>query len=746
VGGKKACPICGPDELEVRWSDKLNKVVYEGYRKYLPRGHRLLRAEYKDKFNGKMEHRDKPIVHNQEYWETQWNRVKDGNSPDKTGIHKLSSFYRLPYFKVCTSPFFPTVNMTFFNIVLISINYGGVLMQKLLLPHLLDPMHIEKNIVVSLMKTLSSAKGTKADGRAVREDLKAAGKMSALHEPDETSIHPTSGDLVYKYKRAPWVWSKAEFNTVMKLITEIKTPSNYGSSMALKFTKDKIVGMKTHDWHNVLHDFLPIAIRGTLTPDVRKAVYMLSHFFKNLCAKEFNMVDLPRLELDGYEAMCHLEMTLPPSFFDIQPHLLIHLVREVQLAGPVHYRWMYFVERYMKCLKDWVRQQALPESSMAEGYISQETMVLASEYAMLLDLKAPRLWKIAEDPEMKDELLPSAATKKKLRGVIYEQAHSFVLNNHPALSSWRNQYDELLAGGAQLKPYRDWLQGAVELASKNNPISDDVWDLSRGPHERARFFSSMWSRGRHFRVASRDSMVRRTQDSYISSFFDMGQIHKVEFIGQVESIIQLDYRSLKQTLIRGQWYYNNKTLTSESSTLIVDECGFNKVKSRNFMRSNLLKDEPFVYPWDCNQVFVVSDRLKAHWKIVVDAEVRRTRVYETNSTETSTTEFGESSSFVEFPENDIDEGLEVEEYVSDVEAERAKEAAIEADLEEEEIPKYYTRRKRVVNDVELDQNLDEEVVADEETPLTLSDGEEELPMEREVDVHTRDEDHEELVV
>jgi hypothetical protein len=39
-------------------------------------------------------------------------------------------------------------------------------MQELLIQHLLDIMHIEKNICSSLYKTLTNTKGTKADSDA----------------------------------------------------------------------------------------------------------------------------------------------------------------------------------------------------------------------------------------------------------------------------------------------------------------------------------------------------------------------------------------------------------------------------------------------------------------------------------------------------------------------------------------------------------------------------------------------------
>ena len=74
------------------------------------------------------------------------------------------------------------------------------------------------------------------------------------------------------------------------------------------------------------------------------------------------------------------EKELPMSFMDLQVHLLIHLVDEVELVRVVSCRWMFFLERYMKKLKGFVRQRTKPEGFMAEGYILYESFYYASEY------------------------------------------------------------------------------------------------------------------------------------------------------------------------------------------------------------------------------------------------------------------------------------------------------------------------------------------------------------------------------
>jgi hypothetical protein len=54
-------------------------------------------------------------------------------------------------------------------------------------------------------------------------------------------------------------------------------------------------------------------------------VYRLSRLFKNLCTKKIRINDIPRLEQEVADVACFVEMNLPPSFFDIQPHHIVYL-------------------------------------------------------------------------------------------------------------------------------------------------------------------------------------------------------------------------------------------------------------------------------------------------------------------------------------------------------------------------------------------------------------------------------------
>ena len=84
------------------------------------------------------------------------------------------------------------------------------------------------------------------------------------------------------------------------------------------------------------------------------------------------------------------ELIFPPAFFDIMVHLVMHVPEEAILEGPVQMRWIYAFERFMKMLKEYVRNCARPEGSIAKGYVVNKALTFCSTYLKGVEIRFNR--------------------------------------------------------------------------------------------------------------------------------------------------------------------------------------------------------------------------------------------------------------------------------------------------------------------------------------------------------------------
>jgi hypothetical protein len=182
---------------------------------------------------------------------------------------------------------------------------------------------------------------------------------------------------------------------------------------------------------------LPLALREALDDSTRAAVMKVSRVFRRLCAREIKIAERDSDIIDAAEALCLLEKAFPQTFMDIMSHLMIHLVEELYICGPIHCRWMYPIERYMKTLKDYVRTYARPEASMAEGYAMTETLGYSTEYLQRFTATRKRVWDDKEDAKMNDEIVQGGGWPRPLSQSMRLWAHNFVINNSSDLVEWR---------------------------------------------------------------------------------------------------------------------------------------------------------------------------------------------------------------------------------------------------------------------------------------------------------------------
>ncbi|GJW19104.1 Myc-type, basic helix-loop-helix domain-containing protein [Tanacetum coccineum] len=149
----------------------------------------------------------------------------------------------------------------------------------------------------------------------------------------------------------------AEFFSNSKFIKGVRLPDGFGSNFKKKVTADdnNITGLKSHDCHIMMHRLLPYGVQRYLPKDISTPIIELCLFFKQLCARTLFDDQGPWQKLKTID------------------QFMIELEQDVVL-------WMYPFERYMKKLKNYVRNKAKPEGSIAEGYVAEEALTFCSRY------------------------------------------------------------------------------------------------------------------------------------------------------------------------------------------------------------------------------------------------------------------------------------------------------------------------------------------------------------------------------
>ncbi|WMV30540.1 hypothetical protein MTR67_023925 [Solanum verrucosum] len=245
-----------------------------------------------------------------------------------------------------------------------------------LLRHNLDVMHIEKNIVDSILGTLLDISGKTKYHAKARYDLKDMGIRKNLHPKDTEDSKRT------KFPKACFSMTNGEKSIFCRVLKIAKLPDGSASNISrcVHLDERKVSNYKTHDAHFMLHYLLPIPIKSILPDHVAIPLIRLSTFFCRLCQKVITLEELDCLEVEIIETINQLERIFPPSFSDIMIHLPIHLANEVRLGGPVQNRWMYSTEREMGTFKSYIRNKRYPEGCIAETRVGIDCINLFSKY------------------------------------------------------------------------------------------------------------------------------------------------------------------------------------------------------------------------------------------------------------------------------------------------------------------------------------------------------------------------------
>ncbi|GMI63804.1 hypothetical protein HRI_000049700 [Hibiscus trionum] len=638
--GRYACPCCAAQTCS-KWLYNGKKFSYMGHRRWLDENHRF-RYE-KNLFDGTEEFRRAPeqttrydiwsmLKHmqfsygktnqlpnsrakkkNKEVYDHDVDQLSDDDSDEEDDPNeaelwkKRSIFFELPYWK--------------HNI----------------LRHNLDVMHIEKNVCENIIGTILNVDGKSKDNLKSRLDLVDMGIRHELHPQQlangKTSLPPSIFTMSKKEKEV--------FCTVLK---DIKVPDGYASNISrcVSVKDRRLYSLKSHDYHILMQDLMPVALRNCMSNEVTSCIIELSNIMKVICGKVLMVEELEKLQDRVALTLCNLEKIFPPSFFTIMVHLLVHLPYEAKVGGPVFYRWMYPNERFLCKLKSYCRNKCYPEGSIVEGYLAEECLTFYSRYMEDVETRFNRsnrndvcssnnsaetyLFGSYGEPLGKVEIA-------QLDDKSWVQAHRYVLFHHNSLDSLRTEYKEELQSRVRSRrlhqqeiqklfteTFHEWLGRTVW---NRREVSEEVKWLSQGPDRIVKRYNAFLINGFRFHTKSRERL-RRTQNcgvvvtSSITSYASARDNHPVEgdveYFGVLTDIIELDYYGRgKVVLFRCDWADVNTTRGIKR-----DQFGFTVVNfSRLIHTGQQLMDEPYVFSSQVKQVFYCHDPMNKGWYVVL---------------------------------------------------------------------------------------------------------------------------------
>jgi len=200
-------------------------------------------------------------------------------------------------------------------------------------------MHIEKNVFENIFNTVMDVKGKTKDNIKARLDVALFCKCKNMELVcDESRVAKP---------RASFVLEKNAQLLVYKWLKSLCFSDGHASNISrLVNTEEcRLYGIKSHDCHVFMQTLIPLAFHDLLLKGIWDALTEINHFFRDICSSKLNVDHIERLETNIVKTLCKLEMIFSPSFFDSMEHLLIHLLFETKVGGPVQYRWMYPFER-----------------------------------------------------------------------------------------------------------------------------------------------------------------------------------------------------------------------------------------------------------------------------------------------------------------------------------------------------------------------------------------------------------------
>jgi hypothetical protein len=505
-------------------------------------------------------------------------------------------------------------------------------------------MHITKNVTESLLRTLCNLEKSK-DGPKARYDMKYFGIRKALQAPDTDDNDDGDDDDdqtegTQRLRKRPkkqkavvlpaacFTMSPEELEQLFRCLVGVKVPHGYSGSIRryLDVAKKSFTGMKSHDCHVLITQILPVAIRGIMDEHVRDTLFGLCNFFDVINRKSISVRQLKMLQDEIVVILCELEIYLPPAFFDICVHLLLHVVDDIRQLGPTFYHYMMPFERQNCVMKGHVRNRARPDASMAKGFLTYECISFCQNY-------------LSTEDEQDHVGLPTRTHLGRLAGVGHREGNRSV---HVGIENRRDDFDRahrvLLQHLELIEPFVQEHKSIIEKhyvdtgrprkmgdvtkehnssftrwfkkrqllqAQSTMPCTGDeklTYTLSQGPGQNVKTYQGYDINGYRFGTEEKDKNSE-SQNSGVTmlSYADDETDVQERFFGRIEEIWELNYCGEKVPMFRVRWAKNVEKEGRYFTTMVIPGA-----KSKNASAKN----EPWVLASQVDQCFFITDPSK----------------------------------------------------------------------------------------------------------------------------------------
>jgi hypothetical protein len=179
---------------------------------------------------------------------------------------------------------------------------------------------------------------------------------------------------------APFCLKPKENESINDLLQNLKCQDGYavGFRRAVNLETGKLSGLKSHDYHIFMERHFPIMFHRYLNDDMWKTLFELSHFDRQLCAKDIKKEMMEKLGKEMLMLKCKLEYIFPIGWLNPMQYLLVHLPYEAKVGGPQQYKWMDDIERALKKLRSMVGNKARVEGCITEEFKLKEIAYFTS--------------------------------------------------------------------------------------------------------------------------------------------------------------------------------------------------------------------------------------------------------------------------------------------------------------------------------------------------------------------------------